>query len=413
MNIQEQLKIEEFRKQALYYSSSEGKRFKILIETVTGCFGSCLGCAFTENEKFQFTPKIEPNKLPILFKKLQNLLNYNDTRSIIKPYETTVINYGGSEHFIYDNDYLGELFFQTSKFFHSVLTKRNVLAFSSSGLMNTDKMFQKSRKMLTFLDKEQFVVDFVIDLNRFEKLQNRYQKSLDFFRKEFGFVDLAINLESFSDLRDWNSFCQFVNQNGILNVDIIYAINKNNQNRVKIQAQKIFDIYEKVVLNTKQGKSLFDLHHLLRIKNEQNFHLDTENIQDICQKSAYNILKDGIFIDSQLDVYPILFVLFADVPLNDRLNFPKIGNLLDDNFLEKYQKYHHFLVQYLMKIFLKNKQCYDCPYKLPCYKSGSPLLNPILNESQSIDSYLSCENPVKPFLIAKEKNYLIHTENDY
>jgi hypothetical protein len=108
-----------------------------------------------------------------------------------------------------------------------------------------------------------------------------------------------------------------------------------------------------------------------------------------------------------------LFVLFADVPLNERLNFQKIGNLLDHNFIEKYHQYHHFLSQYLMKIFLKNTQCYDCPYKIDCYKSGSPLLNPILNFSHKITSYTECENPVKPFLTAKEKNYLIHTEHDY
>jgi radical SAM superfamily enzyme YgiQ (UPF0313 family) len=78
MNTNDHLKIEEFRKQALYYSSFEGKRFKILIETVTGCFGSCLGCAFTENEKFQFSPKIEFQKLPILFEKLNYFLGYSD-----------------------------------------------------------------------------------------------------------------------------------------------------------------------------------------------------------------------------------------------------------------------------------------------------------------------------------------------
>lgn len=409
-------KINDFRKQALYYSGA-GKRFKVLIETVTGCFGSCLGCAFTENERTKMTPRISADKLPLLFKRLEELLDHNNPNSIVSSYETTVINYGGSEHFIYDNDYLGILFKETSNFFNNVTTRRNVLAFSSSGLMNADKMYTRSRDMLQHLDIDQFVVDFVIDLSRFEKLKERYQKSLDFFRENFGFVDLAINIESFSDMRDWQAFCDFIDQNGILNVDLIYSINKNNLHRVPLEAAKIFQIYETMVLNTKQGKSLFDLHGLLRIKNNEstnNEELNNLTLQEVCRKAAHNILHDAIFINSDFVVYPVLFVLFADVPLNERLDVKPIGNLFDEDFKEKFYAYENELYNQLLRISAKSKQCSDCNYIKECYQTGAPLLNKYLNifKGKTVTTFEDCQNPVKPFLIAKENNYLILKEDE-
>lgn len=408
-------KINDFRQQALYYSKA-GKRFKILIETVTGCFGSCLGCAFTESERSTMTPRISNADLNRVFSRLTHLLDYTQTDSIISPYETTVINYGGSEHFIYDNDYLGNLFKETANFFENVKTTRNVLAFSSSGLMNTDKMFNRSRDMLQHLDTDQFVVDFVIDLSRFEKLKDRYQKSLDFFKENFGFVDLAINIESFSDLRDWDSFCQFIDQNGILNVDLIYALNKNNLHRVPLEANKIFQIYETMVLHTKQGKALFDLHGLLRIKSNESFlqqELEDLTLQEVCKKAAHNILHDAIFINSDFNVYPVLFVLFADVPLNERLDIKPIGNLFDDDFAIKFKQYELELYNQLIKMSVKSKQCGQCHLIKNCYQTGAPLLNKYLNNFKGlqINSFEDCQNPVKPFLIAKNNNYLILEED--
>jgi hypothetical protein len=409
-------KINDFRQQALYYSKA-GKRFKVLIETVTGCFGSCLGCAFTEDERTKMTPRITAEKLPLLFNRLTELLDYTNPNSIISPYETTVINYGGSEHFIYDNDYLGSLFKETATFFNNVKTERNVLAFSSSGLMNADKMHTRSRDMLKHLSTDQFVVDFVIDLSRFEKLKERYQKSFDFFKENFGFVDLAINIESFSDLRDWQAFCDFIDQNGILNVDLIYSINKNNLHRVPLEADKIFQIYETMVLNTKQGKGLFDLHGLLRIKDNQkglSEELNNLTLQEVCRTAAKNILHDAIFINSDFVVYPVLFVLFADVPLNERLDVKPIGNLFDIDFKEKFFAYENELYNQLLKMSAKSLQCSNCDFIKECYQTGAPLLNKYLNDFKGIQvtDFESCQNPVKPFLIAKHNNYLILKEDE-
>ena len=123
-----QEKIVDFRKQVVYYTT-KAKRFKILIESVTGCYGSCLGCAFTESDRMQLKPLIPTDKLPMLFSRLRELLDYDSPEAIVGHYDTTVINFGGSEHFVYDNAYLGSLFDETTKFFNSVRTKRNVLAF--------------------------------------------------------------------------------------------------------------------------------------------------------------------------------------------------------------------------------------------------------------------------------------------
>jgi hypothetical protein len=409
-------KIDDFRKQALYYSQA-GKRFKILIETVTGCFGSCPGCAFTAEDKSKFQPLIPPSELPRLFNRLTELLDYRTENSIISEYQTTVINYGGSEHFIYDNDYLGELFKETAVFFNNVNTKRNVLAVSSSGILSPKKMHDRSREMIKYLDKDQYVIDFVIDLSKFDKFKQRYQNSLDFFKENFGFVDLAINIESLSDSRDWKAFCDFLDQNGILNVDLIYALNKNNTHRVPLEAKKIFNIYETIVLNTKNGKSLFDLHGLLRIKNNQEHDdmiLEQLSIQEVCRKSAHNILKDAIFINAEFNVFPALFVIFADVPLNERVNLKPIGNIFDSDFKQKFINYENDLYKLLLKTSVKSPQCGNCDLIKDCYQTGAPLLNQYLNEFKGHKILLAedCQNPVRPFLLAKKQNYLILKEDE-
>lgn len=409
-----QEKIISFRKQANYYTT-KAKRFKILIESVTGCYGSCLGCAFTESDRMQLKPLIPKEKLHAMFARLQELLDYTKPESIIDKYDTTVINFGGSEHFVYDNDYLGHLFNETSHFFNSVQTKRNVLAFSSSGLLNIDKMEKRSMDMVKSLDRDQFVVDMVIDLNRFDQLKERYQNSFNFFQEKFGFLDIAVNIESFSDTKDWKAFCNFIDQNGILNIDLVYAVNKNNLHRVPIESHKIFEIYKNVIDNTKQGKSLFDLHNQLRIK-DKSYYENTEktDFNMICKETAKNILNDAIFVDHNFNVFPVLFVLFADVPLNERVNNKPIGNLFDVDFKEKYQKYYAELYKKLLKISISSPQCADCPIMKSCYQTGAPLLNPMLNEfkGKKVESFDDCQNPVKHFILARDNNHYLLKEDE-
>lgn len=322
---------------------------------------------------------------------------------------------GGSEHFIYDRDYLSTLFKETATFFNNVNTKRNVLAFSSSGLANVDKMDDKSIEMVQHLDKDQFVVDFVIDLNRFDQLKPRYQKSFDFFKERFGFLDLAVNIESFIDKKDWKSFCDFVDQNGVLNIDLVYSLNNNNTHRVAIESSKLFDIYKTVISNTKQGKGLFDLHNLLRIK-EPSYYEELENLDfsELCHKTAQNILKDAIFVDHDFNLYPALFVVFADVPLNSRLNLPPIGNLFDSDIKQKLKKYETFLGSLLLKTYSKSIQCSNCPILKSCYQTGAPLLNPILNNfnGKKVKTFEDCQSPVKHFILARDNRDLILEENE-
>lgn len=411
--------INKFRKEAIYYST-QGKRFKFLLETVVGCFGSCPGCAFTKDERLNFrSPMMKAEDLPKLFEKMLYLIEYRTGHhgaAIAGPIETTVINFGAGEHFIYDDDYLGKLFEETAKFFSKVPTKRNVLAFSSSGLMNTNKMYERSRTMLSHLKKEQFVVDFVIDLSRFDKLKDRYQKSFDFFIENFGFVDLAINIEKDSNVRDWEALCKFVDERGILNVDLVYALNGNNQHRVAIEAEKFFNVYERIVKNTNNGISLFDINGFLRIKhNESEFLKEVENLEflDIIKQSASNILKDAIFIDSDFNASPVLFGIFADIPLNERFNWSPVGNIFDEKFPTLWKQYSHKLTQKIMKISANSPQCVDCEFSKQCYMSGAPILNQFLNtwDGKKVESFTQCQNPMKPFWQAKKNNYLIPMED--
>jgi hypothetical protein len=413
--------INDFRKEAIYYSN-QGKRFRFLLESVVGCFGQCPGCAFTFEEKSNVKqPLMNAKDLPNLFNQMLYLIEYRqgiEGAALGGNIETTVINFGGAEHFIYDDNYLGALFEQTAIFFDKVPTKRNVLAFSSSGLMLPQKMYQNSRKMLQYLKKEQFVVDFVIDLSRFDRLKDNYKRSFDFFIENFGFVDLAINIEKNSDIRDWEAFCNFVDERGILNVDLIYALNTKNKHRVAIEANKFFSVYEKIVKSSKNGMHLFDINGFLRIKdNQEEFvkNLQNMSIKEVAEKAAKTIMSDAMFIDSNYNASPVMFGIFADIPLGERLDWKPVGNIFEKDFVVKWKNYEQEMVKKLIKINAISQQCSNCEFTKECYSTGLPYLNQYLNEwdGKKIKNQEECQNPIRPFLEAKKHKYLIPRQDEY
>lgn len=406
-------KIVNFRKEARYYSK-DNKRFKILLETATGCFGHCPGCGFSAEERLNPNAAIFDD-LDFLFNKLNYLLEFREGLNgdgIAGEYETTVINFGAGEHFMHDINYIDELFFYTKRFFDNVPTKRNVIAFSSSGLMNIDKMNDKADVILKYLNKDQVVVDFVIDLSRFNELKTRYINSFNFFIEKFGFIDIAVNIEKDSSDRDWKALCEFLDDRGILNVDLVYAINGFNKHKVAIDADNFFNIYKTIIENTKHGISLFDTNGYVRIK-EDNFS-DNLEFNEIINIASKNILKDTICIDSKLNVYPALFSLFADVPLNHRFGNYLIGNLKDSNFIDLWNNYYLTISKSLYKNYLKSNICHSCEFINECYLSGMPLLNEHLNIWNNKEKDINfCQNPIRPFFQSKKNNLLIQKENDY
>lgn len=414
-------KINKFRQEARYYSHGN-KRFKFLIETAVGCFGSCPGCGFTKEERMN--PKssmISIEKLEVLFKKMASLIEFREGYNgdaIGGEIETTVINFGAGEHFMHDLNYLDNLFLLTKNFFASIPTKRNVLAFSSSGLMNTDKMEEKANIITKHLSRDQFVVDFVVDLSRFDMLKDKYSESFDFFIKHFGFIDIAVNIEKNSNIRDWEAFCKFIDERGVLNVDLVYALNGNNKHKVSIEADDFFQIYQKIIEHSNNGISLFDTSSYIRIQDNQEVidrAISEYDFNKIIQSAAVKMMEDTIFIDTNLNANPVLFALFADVPLSHRFGNFNVGNILDDNFINLWRNYHSKLSNHLMKNYIKSNVCHDCPLLKECYLSGLPLLNEHLNiwNNTELNNISMCNNPIRPFLQAKKNNFITHKENEF
>lgn len=383
----------------------EKKRFKFFIETATGCFGDCPGCAFTDTERSHTKPLIEEHLIPLLFKRLKELVDPSHPSSLIDEQDTIIINFGAADHLLYETHYLDVLFGEASKFFKEVGTKRNISSFSTSGLMNPEKMLEKIETMKKHFQGEKFAVNFVVDLARFKRLEDRYQASLDMLLKHTRYVDLGVNLESYSDERDWDAFISFANRNPILNVNIAYPLNRNNAHRVSLEAGKIFSIYQRMSMSVQAGYSLIDTQRSFSNPFSDPLPGTTDlldiSLAEACQLGAESILSNALFIRSDLMVFPVMFIVFTDIPLNDRLGQQSIGHLFDPDLNVKIAAHKNILADNLANIFSHSRQCHDCEIVNHCYHTGAPLLNPQLNTFHGVPvkRAAECQNPARPFIL--------------
>lgn len=351
-----------------------GKRFRILLEIVTSCFGNCSGCSLSYAHRKDLTPSMS-------IEQIQKTLNYfipivNKKEQI----RTTIVNLGTGDYFLMDKDFLLSLFKTIRIFFDQLHTVRNVLSMSTSLFLPEEKMLEKIGAMKQYLHETQFAIDGVVDPAMLEKHYYRYIKNYQSISKHFPFFDLVVNISDAVTPNDIKKLTYFFKEMGILNFDIQYAINNTNTYRVKTNQSKFNEILD--TIHDALGDEVDNVLNLSIAIPTTKKTDEVDSIFEIMKGHAKEIAKERVLVKPNGNIHPIGFG-YGDILLDERYDFPAIGNINSD-FDEA--KAEEIIFNFLKDIFIKNKKCHTCEYNLQCYSTGYSFYNKFDNNK------LDCEN---------------------
>jgi hypothetical protein len=331
-----------------------GKRFRILMELAKGCYGNCSGCSQSI---------ISRNLAPIAFEKLELALAAFIPVINSKEIRTTVVNYGVGDYFIYQPEDLQRLSFITRAFFDQLHTQRNVISLSTSLLSKPDKIEEKARAILSHLHPTQIVFEAVIDPERLEENYDTYVSNLEGLTRIFPFFDVVVNIHTGLTKNQAAVVHRFAQHQKTLNLDIQYAINKDNLQRVAINPDdfefgaRLFELFEqsqeleKITLSVNEAKA--DANGL---------------VLPMLDKLISDSLNERVLVNIDTGLcYPVGFA-FGDILLDERFDHPSIG-YVHDGVYHPDPRAH----QKMLKHALKNSQktvCQSCPHQTQCHGSG-------------------------------------------
>ena len=167
-----------------------GKRFRILLELVTSCFGNCTGCSLSYTDRRKLEPEMS-------IEQIQKTLTYfipiiNNKKEL----RTTVVNLGTGDYFLMPEEFLEQLFKTIRVFFDQLNTPRNVMTISTSLFLSEEKMLTKIKAITKHLHTSQFAIDGVVDPFLLAIHYDRYVTNYKALTKHFPFFDLVINISN-------------------------------------------------------------------------------------------------------------------------------------------------------------------------------------------------------------------------
>ena len=304
---------------------SNGKRFRILLEIVTSCFGNCTGCSLSYTDRKNIKPVIS-------IEKIQEILSYfvpiiREKKELI----TSVVNLGTGDYFMMDEKFLEDLFKSIRIFFDHLHTVRNILTVSTSLFLSEEKMKSRLEIMSRYLHPTQFAIDGVVDPFMLEKHYDRYLNNYKALTKTFPFFDLVLNLSNEITPEHILLMKKFLKELNILSFDIQYALNNGNTYRVKTNQDKIAQVFEAVYKELgEETKQLVELNLAMPDTKE-----DGQTIFEEMLSHARYIAKERVMVNNKGEIYPIGFG-YGDIILDKRYNFNKpIGSIYEPYDEEK------------------------------------------------------------------------------
>ena len=363
---------------------SNGKRFRILLEIVTSCFGNCTGCSLSYTDRKNIKPEIS-------IEKIQEILSYfvpiiREKKELI----TSVVNLGTGDYFMMDEKFLEDLFKSIRIFFDHLHTVRNILTVSTSLFLSEEKMKNRLEIMSRYLHPTQFAIDGVVDPFMLEKHYDRYLNNYKALTKTFPFFDLVLNLSNEITPEHILLMKKFLKELNILSFDIQYALNNGNTYRVKTSQDKIAQVLEAVYKELgEETKQLVELNLAMPDTKE-----DGQTIFEEMLSHARYIAKERVMVNNRGEIYPIGFG-YGDIILDKRYNFNKpIGSIYEPYDEEKAAQQ---IFEFLKEIFMKNRVCHSCEFSRLCYSTGYSFYNKLNTQ------HTSCEN-VGLYIFKKIKN---------
>lgn len=358
----------------------DGHRFRILFEIAKGCFGNCEGCSLSALDRKENKPAMTLENVKNTFNFFQPRINAN------KELVTSVVNYGTGDYFMMDEVFLEELFKITSEFFNELHTIRNVVTVSTSLFLSEEKMLSKIQAMTKYLKPGQFAIDGVIDPQRLSTHYDRYLNNYRAITKHLPFFDCVFNFSQGLNKEHADYVIKFITEAKLLNFDFQYAINNTNDYRVKMEQEEFLSFFNYIY--NKVPKELITMSIAQPVES-----IDDESIFTDIEKHAHEIVIERVTVNDKGDIYPLGFG-FGDIILDERFDFPAIGNIYQEFNEEKAKQ---IIFNELKKIFMKNKVCQSCRFSKKCYSTGYAFYNKFNKDSTK------CDN-IGVFFFDKERN---------
>jgi hypothetical protein len=333
-----------------------GKRFRILMELAKGCYGNCSGCSLSTIEKGA------PAPLP--FDKIETALGAFVPVIRAKNIRTTIVNYGVGDYFLYDANDLEQLSKITRLFFEQLQTQRNVISLSTSLLSRPEKMEEKAKAITKYLHRSQIVFDAVVDPERLNEHFDTYTKNLEGLTAVFPFFDVVVNVHKGMTPAQAESVLAFSRHAKVLNLDVQYALGKDNTYRVELTPEEFTPFYrvlERGFANRQEEEKLsLSLNEGLA---------DTElGLTDLLSQLIDQSLQERVLVDVDSGhCFPVGFG-FGDILLDERYYHPAIGTIVNGVYHPE-QKAKIKMMRYLLER-AENPVCQNCSKRVACYGTG-------------------------------------------
>jgi hypothetical protein len=347
----------------------DGHRFRILFEIAKGCFGNCEGCSLSAIDRKENTPAMA-------LENVKNTLNFFKPRiNANKELVTSVVNYGTGDYFMMEESFLEDLFKITANFFNDLHTIRNVVTVSTSLFLSEEKMLPKIKAMTKYLKPGQFAIDGVVDPQRLSTHYDRYLNNYKSITKHLPFFDCVFNFSQGLNKEHADYVIKFIQEANLLNFDFQYAINNTNDYRVKMEQEEFLSFFNYIYQRVPKELITMSIAQPLETIDDNPIYTDIE-------KHANEIVIERITVNDKGDIYPLGFG-FGDIILDERFNFPSIGNIYTEFDETKAKK---IIFNELKNIFMKNKICHSCRFSKQCYSTGYAFYNKFNKDNTKCDN---------------------------
>lgn len=365
------------------------KRFKIVIETSTSCVGKCVGCALTPLEKSSLIPPINQENLSLFFKQISYF--YHGLTSVTGyEHEMIVVELVIGEHFTFDESYLQSLFQGINEFLFGT-GKKYIVAISTSGLLPDYKILPKLELLARHFTKSSSEIHLVCNFNFFDAYKSKYDAALTLYKKYFDHINILTNFDGKLDLNTCPSFKDFLQKHQITDVQLVYGLKSHNLERFEGSKELFYQIHDRVILNQQTTHRRNDIYEASKISIDED-----ASMQDILEKNLDSIIDQQVFISSNGDVHHIIPTMIGGIELDKRGGFKPVTNISDSESICAYRNSKSDVVKFLLRQYMRSKQCMACNHSRICYSSGLALLQKFFVHEKD------CHNPMIPFYENKE-----------
>jgi hypothetical protein len=333
-----------------------GKRFRILMELSKGCYGNCSGCSLSTTER-KSPQGLDFEKIK---KHLWAWLPHIQSNPELR---TTVVNYGVGDYFLFDAVDLECLSWITREFFDALPTQRNVISMSTSLLTKAHKMEDKVKAIQKHLHPTQVVFDAVIDPERLTEHGESYRENLAGLTSKFPFVDVVVNAHQGLTEHMAKQVHAFASDAKVLNLDIQYAVHKDNLYRVRVDAEAFTPFWSALWTAFHQNES----QEKITLSVAKPVVDEGMSLVDLISRQVEDSIQERVLVQDDGRVFMDGFG-FGDVLLDERYEAPHIG-IIEEGVFKANRTGVNKLKAMLYRV-AQGRECQSCQHQKKCYGTG-------------------------------------------